>query len=474
MPLASHVFRDPKGPLPNADLDLVHDGTMQILSQVGVVFANDQALGILERGGCQVDSASGRVYFPEPLVQECIEQCPSQFTIRARNRDYDLEVGGDRLYFQSHPGLHLLDLESNVRREATFEDVGPLVRLVDAMDEIHLAIVPTTTISNLPLPIMIEMVTAEQMRNTQKVTAGGVFGGCVPWVIEMAEVTNQQVYGQINSISPLTYPEDQIEGGLAYVRAGHPVCILPGPTLGANSPVTLAGTLVLQNAEHLAAVVLLQLFQPGAPVTLASYPHLMDVRDAGLCIGTVEIALLGAALAQIGRRYGIPSHPEFPITDSKCLDEQSALEKAMTVVMLAEAGSNLISNGGALETEKMWSPVQLVIDNEINAMVGHILKGIPVTKETLALDVIREIGHAGNYLDSMHTLSLWRQQQFLPRLSDRQGYDAWAASGSRDMADRARDRARDLLHTYEVPPLPEEQERELRRILQAAERAKLN
>ncbi len=157
MPLASHVFRDPKGPLPNADLDLVHDGTMQILSQVGVVFASDQALGILERGGCQVDSASGRVYFPEPLVQECIEQCPSQFTIRARNRDYDLEVGGDRLYFQSHPGLHLLDLESNVRREATFEDVGPLVRLVDAMDEIHLAIVPTTTISNLPLPIMIEM-----------------------------------------------------------------------------------------------------------------------------------------------------------------------------------------------------------------------------------------------------------------------------------------------------------------------------
>ncbi len=203
--------------------------------------------------------------------------------------------------------------------------------------------------------------------------------------------------------------------------------------------MTLAGTLVLQNAEHLAAVVLLQLFQPGAPVTLASYPHLMDVRDAGLCIGTVEIGLLGAALAQIGRRYGIPSHPEFPITDSKCLDEQSALEKAMTVVMLAEAGSNLISNGGALETEKMWSPVQLVIDNEINGMVGRILEGIPVTEETLALDVIREIGHAGNYLDSMHTLSLWRQEQFLPRLADRQGYDAWAASGSRDMADRARD-----------------------------------
>jgi trimethylamine--corrinoid protein Co-methyltransferase len=341
------------------------------------------------------------------------------------------------------------------------------------MDEIHLSITPVTTISDLPPLTMVEWITAEQMRNTQKVTAAGVFGGCAPWVIEMALVTDQQVYGQINSISPLTFPDDQIEGGLAYVGAGHPVCILPGPTLGANSPVTLAGTLVQQNAEHLAAVVLLQLFRPGAPVTLASYPHLMDVRDAGLCIGTVEIALLGAALAQIGRRYGIPSHPEFPITDSKCLDQQSAVEKAMTVTLLAEAGVHLISNGGALETEKTWSPAQLVIDDEINAMVGRLLEGFEVNEETLALDVIEEVGHTGNYLDSGHTLRLWRQHQFLPQLADRQSYDAWAAGGSRDMVERARERAREIMENHEVPPLPEDQDRELDRILGAAEAEKL-
>lgn len=473
MPLEGHVFRDPKGPLSHADLDLVHRGTMRILSKVGLVFASEEALDILEQGGCQVDQASGRVRFPQLLVEECIEQCPSQFTIRARNRDYDLEIGGDRLYFQSHPGLYLLDLESNARRKATLDDIGPLVRLVDAMDEIHLSIMPTSTISDRPQPVMVEWVTAEQMRNTQKVTAAGVFEGCAPWVIEMAQVTSQQVYGQINSVSPLTYPREQIEGGLAYARAGHPICILPGLTLGANSPVTLAGTLVLQNAEHLAAVVLLQLYRPGASLTLASYPHLMDVRDAALCIGAVEIGLLGAALAQIARRYAIPSHPEFPITDSKCLDEQCALEKAMTVVLLAEAGAHLISNGGALQTEKMWSPVQLVIDNEINGMAGRVLEGIAVTEDTLALDVIEELGHEASYLESLHTLRLWREEQFLPRLADRQGYQSWRANGAKDMVNRARERAMELLQSHQVPPLPEEQDRELARIVRAAEAEKL-
>jgi trimethylamine--corrinoid protein Co-methyltransferase len=473
MPLEGHIFRNPKGPLSKGDLDLIHDGTMRILSRVGLVFSSEEALDILQRGGCQVDRASGRVRFPRALVNECIEQCPSCFTIRARSRDHDLEIGGNRLYFQSHPGLYLLDLESNARREATLEDIGPLVRLVDAMDEIHLSIMPTSTISDRPPPVMIEWVTAEQMRNTQKVTAAGVFEGCAPWVIEMARVTGQQVYGQINSVSPLTFPQDQIEGALAYVQAGHPVCILPGPTLGANSPATLAGALVLQNAEHLAAVVLFQLYRPGAPVTLASYPHLMDVRDAALCIGAVEIGLLGAALAQMARRYAIPSHPEFPITDSKCLDEQSALEKAMTVVLLAEAGAHLISNGGALQTEKLWSPIQLVIDNEINGMVGRILQGIAVTEATLALDVIEEIGHAGNYLESMHTLRHWREEQFLPHLADRQAYEPWVANGAKDMVDRAKGRALELLQTHQVPPLPEAQDRELVRILRAAEAEKL-
>ena len=473
MALQGHICNRPKDLLTELEVDMIHASTLKVLDQVGVVFGDEGALDILERGGCQVDRGSGRVRFPGQLVEECLKLCPEQFLLKARHPDYDLEVGGDRVFFQSHPGLHIADLETGERKEASLQDIGPLVRLIDALDEIHLAIMPTATISEKHPTVMTEWVAAEQMRNTQKVTAHGAFHGCAKWVIEMAAVTDQQVYGQINSVTPLRYHHDQIEGGLEFVSAGHPICILPGPTLGASSPATLAGTLVLQNAEHLAGVVLVQLFHPGAPVTLASYPHVMDMRNGAPCIGGVEVGLLGAALAQIGRRYGIPSHPEFPMTDSKVLDEQTAFEKAMSLVLVAEAGANLVTNGGALEAEKLWSPVQLVIDNELNGMVGRILDGIRVDEDTIALDVIKEIGQSGQYLRSKHTRRTWRAEQFLPSLADRLGFGTWQAEGSRDIVHRARERALELVAEHQVPPLPEEQDRELDRIVRAAEVEKL-
>ncbi len=473
MALQGHNCNRPKDLLTDLEVDRIHAGTLEVLEQVGVVFGDEGALELLGRGGCQVDRGSGRVRFPSQLVEECLRLCPEQFTLKARHPDYDLQVGGDRLFFQSHPGLHIADLETGERKEASFQDIAPLVRLIDALDEIHLAIMPTATISEKDPRVMTEWVAAEQMRNTQKVTAHGAFHGCAKWVVEMAAVTGQQVYGQINSVSPLYYHHDQIEGGLEFVAGGHPICILPGPTLGATSPTTLAGTLVLQNAEHLAGVVLVQLFRPGAPVTLASYPHVMDMRNGAPCIGGVEVGLMGAALAQIGRRYGIPSHPEFPMTDSKVLDEQAAFEKAMSLVVVAEAGPNLVTNGGALEAEKLWSPVQLVIDNELNGMVGRILDGITVTEETLALDVIKEVGQSGQYLRSKHTRRAWRAEQFLPSLADRVTFSTWQAEGSRDIIARARERALELIAKHEVPPLPEDQDRELDRIVRAAEIEKL-
>lgn len=471
MPLQAHICRDPHDLLAAQDVDRIHESALLVLGRTGVTFASDRALAILRHGGCRVD-AGGRVRFPPDLVAECLACCPSSFVLRARSRSHDLEIGGPALYFQSHPGLHLADLDSDERRTATLADIGPLTRLLDALDEIHLSIMPTSTITDRPDALMIECITAEQMRNTQKATAHGVFQGCAPWVIEMARATGQQVYGQINPVSPLTYPAEQIEGGLAYVEAGQPVCILPGPTLGASSPATLAGTLVLQTAEHLAGVVLIQLARPGAPVSLASYPHILDMRQGALCIGGVEVGLMGAALAQLCRRYGLPSHPEFPLTDAKVLDEQAGAEKAMGLLLVAQAGANLISNGGALEAEKLWSPVQLVIDAELNAMVGRVLDGMRVSDETLAVDVIDQVGPLGTFLNTKHTRRTWRAEQYLPHLADRQPYTSWRNGGSQDIIQRARDRARALMRDHQVPPLPEEQDRELDRILRRAEQAK--
>jgi trimethylamine--corrinoid protein Co-methyltransferase len=469
-----YAWHHPHDVLDEGAAERIHRGALEVLARCGVLFGGEAALRLLEQAGCAVDCASGRVCFPERLVQECVQQCPRRFTLRARTRNLDLDVGPGRLYVQSHPGLFLVDLETGQRRLARLADIGPMVRLLDALDEIHLPIMPVSTVVDKPSAVAIEWLTAEVLRNTQKSTAGGVFDGCAPWVVEMAAVTGQHIYGQLNPVTPLHYSAEQLEGTGVYLRAGHPVCILPGPTLGANSPATLAGTLALQTAEHLAGVVWAQLVQPGAPVTMGSYPHLLDMRQGELCIGAVEVGLLGAATAQLGRRYGIPTHPQLPLTDAKAHDEQAGIEKALGALLLAQSGASLITNGGGLETEKAWSPVQLVIDCEVNAMVGRTLRGIDVTDETLAVDLIREKSLSGNFLATRHTQHAWKREQWLPRLADRRTYEAWQAGGSSTMVERAREWARETVRSHRVPSLSEDQNQELDRILQAAERAKLN
>jgi len=189
----------------------------------------------------------------------------------------------------------------------------------------------------------------------------------------------------------------------------------------------------------------------------------------------VEIGLIGAALAQIARFYGVPCQTSFPWTDSKVLDEQAGYEKAMQLALLALTGCQIMHNGGGLEAERLWSPVQAVIDNELNGMVGRMLDGIRVTDETLAINLIQEVGPLpGNYLKTHHTRRMWQEEQFVPRLSDRLSYESWVQQGSKDVVEKARELAKELIRSHKVPPLLEEQELELQRIVRAAEEEKLH
>jgi trimethylamine--corrinoid protein Co-methyltransferase len=452
----------------------IHDGAMQVLETTGVVFDSNQAVQILEAGGCSVERSGNRVRFPARLVKECVSQCPNSFTIRARNPRFDLTLGYPRVSFMSCPGLFLLDLNTGARRQALLRDVGPLVRLLDALDHIHLAFMPVGSVVDKPEAVVFEHITAEVMRNTEKVGIGANFQGSAKWIIEMCRVTNQQVRTAMSPTSPLTYRRHTLEGGLLFAGAGFPVLICPGILMGASGPVTLAGTLVQQTAEQLAGATLLQLAVPGTPVMFGSYAHLMDMRTASPSIGSVEIGLLGAALAQMARFYGVPSQSSFPWTDSKALDEQAAFEKSMQLVLCGLAGTSLISNGGGLEAERLWSPVQVVIDNELNGMMGRILNGVRVTDETLAMNLIQDVGPLpGNFLKTHHTRTQWKSEQFVPRLADRLNYESWAQQGSKDVVVKAAESAKEIMRTHQVPPLTEEQDRELDWILQEAETEKL-
>jgi len=474
MPLAGHTCKKPCDGLTQEEVERICRGALEVLAEAGMVVAHPKALALLQEAGCSVDQAAQRVRFPRDLVQWAIAQSPETFQQQARNPDLTLNWGGATVYFGAFPGFTSLDLATGERRVSTVEDLARLSRLCDAMPEVHTICQPTPHLSDKPPEVVMEWVLATTFRNTEKTTMGAAFGGCSKWVVEMCTVLGQQVHGSICMASPLTVPVDQAQGVLDYAGAGHPLHLLSGPMRGASGPATMAGTLVLQTAEILGGHVLGQLVRPGNGAIYVGYATPMDMRLGTMASGSIDVGIMGAASGQIARYLGMPSAVFFPMTDAKLPDAQASYERHLQALLCAQAGVNHIMALGGLENEGAFSPEQMVIDNEVCGMIGKVLEGIRVDDERLAVDLIKEVGPIpGNYLGKEHTRRHWKEDYFLPKVSVREGYDAWLAGGSKGVLERAAEIASRLMATHQVAPLSPEVDRELDRILAAVEAEKL-
>jgi len=216
-----------------------------------------------------------------------------------------------------------------------------------------------------------------------------------------------------------------------------------------------------------------QVVNPGVGFIYGSESMPLDMRNGFLAIG-IEGYMLAAAFVGMTRFYNIPGLTFNSQTGGKLPgDQQVGYEKAMATLLCAQSGASYIVGAGGIDDESCFSIEQLLIDDEMQGMVARFLQGITVNEETLAADVIQKVGPLpGNYLREAHTKKWWKQEQFLPTLSYRLSFDEWVREGSKDVAARAREKARDILRAHEVPPLPEDVDREISRILQAAEKEK--
>jgi trimethylamine--corrinoid protein Co-methyltransferase len=250
---------------------------------------------------------------------------------------------------------------------------------------------------------------------------------------------------------------DSAVGLVEMAKAGVPLEIMPTPFPGSMTPVTLAGTIVQFNAEILAALVLAQLLNPGTPTNYCIYSGIMDMRWGTHSLGAPEVAIYGAAAAQLSNWYGIPNNLVTGISDSKVPDAQAAYEKALTTIVPCLAGADSTSLiGGELDSGLSASYEQLVIDDEIAAQILRIVRGFEVNEQTLALDVIRDVGPGGHYLQTEHTRRHYRDELWLPALGDRRTWEMWAADGKKDVCVRARERVEELLAAHQPIPLPED------------------
>jgi len=436
-----------------------------------VRFENKRALKIFEKNGCQVDYSNNRVRFPEGLVEECLRKCPSSFRARARNPKNDMIWGGNTTYFQALAGTRSVDLNTWEPKTPTRKEYYDAVTVLNALENVHSIpwYTPWYGFKNVPPAMAMPEGLAARLRNSSKFTFASHSMGCEVFNIQMAQAVGTELRIPMSASPPLAYYNDAIEAGFRTIEAGFIFYISTGDIYGGTSPVTITGSLISINAEAIAGIVLAQLIKPGTRVIVSDFSFPQDMKSGSPAFGAIGISLHQVAFNQIRRKYGIPTDSgNYP--NSKKIDYQAAYEKTTLALIAALSGTNTIWIQGAMYGELVFHPVQAILDDDIAGMIGRFIKGIEVNDETLAIDLINEVGPIpGHYLNKAHTRKWWKKEQFVPKVADRLTYPEWMKIGKKSCIDYAKERMDEILATHKVdPPLTESQEKEIERILKEA------
>ncbi|MGD2105167.1 MAG: trimethylamine methyltransferase family protein [Anaerolineae bacterium] len=451
-------------PLTGGQVRRVHEASLDVLERTGVRVDQPTALDLFEKAGADV--RENRVRIPRALVEDAIDKAPSRVVLGSRESRHDLILEDARVHIGTGgAALKVLDLDSGEIRSAVLEDVGKMARIVDALDNIHFYLIPIYP-TDLPEDrVEISKYYASLANTTKHVQAGVYTLKGIRDVVAMCEriaggpeaLRERPLVSFITSwmVSPLKFATDVTSLLVEVCRQEMPVVLSAAPMAGSTSPVTLAGTLVQLNAEQLSGLTLTQLVNPGTPVIMGPIPATADMRSGKYLGGSVELGIGNAAITQLAHFYEVPIYNSAGMTDAKAPDIQAGIEKAQSTIQVALAGANFIHHAaGMLEDMSTIAYEQFVIDNEMLGMAMRAVRGIEVSDETLATDVIDRVGPGGHYLADEHTVRHMRTEHYFPSgVFDRQGREEWEAAGSTNAWDRAKDLARRILTEHEPSPI---------------------
>ncbi len=456
--------------LTDSETGAIHQATLRILWEVGVVLTHPEGREYLTGAGAVVHR--DRVRIPPDLVEWAIAQCPHRVTLRGRGGQ-TVTLGDGSLSWHNLGGARdVYDPRTGARRPATVQDVRDSARLLDALDSVT-TVTPLFTPQDVPGPRM----SLAMYRHTVSCTTKPVHGPGVQTAEEVRRMARMaSVIGPpeevltlgISPVSPLFFPDDVVGAILETARWGIPLGPLPCPIAGATAPLSLAGALAQQNAEVLASIVLAQLARPGLPVFYCGRLAMMEPRSGISVWGGVELGLASAATVQIGHRYGLPVNVYGFSTNSHTLDLQSGYERALNAAIPALAGADELSGIGEMAAGVMSSYAQMVCDNEMACAIRRLLQGFSADADALAVEVIAAVMEGPrNFLGQRHTVRYLRAGEVLmTHLAERRPWEEWERTGREGIAERAQREAERLLAEHEVPPLDPEQERELDALLE--------
>jgi trimethylamine--corrinoid protein Co-methyltransferase len=453
---------EPVRVLSDDHVEQIHHASLRLLSETGLRVLDDGTRQRFADAGCMVDGIVVR--FDPEMVEATVARAPSSFTLRARNPERDLVVGGRNVVFGSVGGPAFASDVERGRRPGTLVEQAEYLRLIQQLGVLHHEGGGPFEPMDLPPESRHLDVCHSLIRNLDKNWQGILLGrerasDCVEMVAialgtsRDALIDTPALLGIANTNTPLTLDVPMAEGIIEFASAGQAVCITPFTLAGAMAPITLAGALVLQNAEMLAGATLVQLVRPGCPTVYGSFTSNVDMRSGSPAFGTPEYTKAAQASGQLARRYGLPFRSS-NTTASNTVDAQAAYESAMSLWGAVMGGANLVNHAaGWLEGGLTASYEKLIIDAEMLQMIASYLEPIDVTEATLAVEAIAEVGHGGHFFASPHTMERYESAFYTPLVSDWRNFESWQEAGSVDATERAHQIWRRLLAESEQPAL---------------------
>jgi trimethylamine--corrinoid protein Co-methyltransferase len=446
--------------LSSVDVEQIIYAAQTVLAETGTVVEDDTAVNILREAGAKVEGAY-RVFIPANLIERAVDRAPSTVLIYNRLGDVALDLGGHRSYFGAHVDCpDTIDFSTRERREMSLNDIEMASLVCDALP--HIDFVTSLDVAADARPEYSDVAAfASTVKNTSKPIA---FPFINPDTGEMIHAIASAAVGgpaqlldkpfvifSDSPISPLYHPQATVQRTIFAAQKGLPYLYNPMPQGGLTAPTTMAAILVVTVAELLTGLLLTQLVNPGTPFICGGVPSIFDMRDANFVYGSPELLLMCSALVDIVHSIGLPAFGTAGVTNARSFDVQAASDAALQTLMAVLSGGNLVHDVGLIDAGLAHSLAMVVLTDELVGITRRIERGIEITKETLAIDVIREVGPQGNFIAEDHTFHHFRENWY-PRIFDhsRPGMD-YQATKAENHIQRIID---DLLQNHEPARLP--------------------
>ncbi len=465
-------------PAPAEEIEAIHEATLRVLQNVGVVFPDREARRLLADAGAEVRGDGGLVKFPARLIEEALATAPRDVLLAGRDPAADVRCDGAQTALTlDGTGAYTLDHRSGERRASSLADLGEACRVSDAVPEVAVVwnIVSASDVSP-NTQVLEELATC--LRNTGKHVQGEVQRAVeVPFVMDiLAAAADDGAWDAARPffsivycpVPPLQHEPEMLAAAVALAREGVPMCIYSMGLAGATAPVTLAGAAMQANAEILSSLVLFQLARPGLPCIYVADTGVLDMRAGIYTAASPESLLLTQAMVGLARRYDLPVMATGLTGDANDLSAMSGSDAGMTALASMLMEPDLLVGAGMLDGAQMLSLPKILLDAEIFRACRRVCAGMTVDEAHLMEAVVAEVGPGGHFLKARQTRQFMRGGElYVPQLMLREPYESWSARRA-DEVERAKAAVDEILATHRPAPLPAGAEERIAALLAAA------